>query len=233
MKKKVIKLAVAALCLIFMFPQSVRAADINITYQTEEIAKAGDKVNVEIDVSGSKPITTLGLRLVYDSDKLTYESESWSEGIKNVNAMTLVSDVEDDGGKVLNISMISDAGYQDSGTMVTLTFSVKGDYTDIPVQLALRDITDKDMQDVSASTSVSYQKQEGSNNNENNENNENNNDNSNDNSDNSNSHTDSVNKNRKTYQTGIEIMDYKVLFLGGIFLGTGIFCIIIKRKLSR
>lgn len=230
MKKKVIKLAAAALCLIFMFPQSVWAADINITYQTEETAKAGDKVNVEIDVSGSKPITTLGLRLNYDSDKLTYESESWSEGIKNVNAMTLVSDVEDNGGKVLNISMISDAGYQGSGTMVTLTFSVKGDYTDVPVELALRDVTDKDMQDVSASTSVSYQKQEGSNNNVNNESSD---DNNNQNTDNSNSHTDSVNGNRKTYQTGIEIMDFKVLFLGGIFLTTGVFCVIIKRKLSR
>ena len=97
MRKKVIKLVAAALCMIFMFPQSVWAADINITYRTEETARAGDKVNVEIDVSGTKPVTTLGLRLVYDSDKPTYEGESWTEGIKSANAMTLVSDVENDG----------------------------------------------------------------------------------------------------------------------------------------
>ncbi len=226
MRKKVIKLAVAALCLIFMFPQSVWAADINITYQTEEAAKAGDKINVEIDVSGSKPITTLGLRLIYDSDKLTYESESWSEGAKNANAMTLVSDVEDDGENVLNISMISDAGYQGSETMVTLTFSVKADYTDVPVELALRDITDKDMQDVSTSTNVSYQKQEGDNNNQNNGN-------GNQNSDNLGNHTGSAEQNGKTYQTGIEILDFKVLCLGGVFVVTGFLCVILKRKLSR
>ncbi len=76
--------------------------------------------------------------------------------------MTLVSDVENDGGKALNISMISDVGYQGSGTVVTLAFSVKGDYSDVPVELQLRDVTDKDMQDVSVSTNVSYQKQGGS-----------------------------------------------------------------------
>lgn len=235
MKKKVIKLAVAALCLIFMFPQSVWAADINITYRTKETAKAGDKVNVEIDVSGSKLITTLGLRLTYDSDKLTYESEAWSEGVKSVNAMTLVSDVENNGGKALNISLISDVGYQGSEDMVTLTFSVKKDYTGLPVELELRDITDKDMQDISASTNVSYQKQEESNNNQNNQDNQNNqNDgNSNENSDNSDSHTGNGNQNGKTYQTGIEIMDFKVLCLGGTFLALGFFCIILKRKLFR
>lgn len=246
MKKKAIKLAAAVLCLIFIFPQKVWGADINVTYQTEETAKAGDKVTVEVDVSGSKPITTLGLRLAYDSTKLTYESESWSESAENANAMTLVSDVESDEGKVLNISMISDAGYQGSGTMVTLTFSVKEDYTDVPVELTLRDITDKDMQDVSAATNVSYQKQEG-NNNQNNENNEDNNDNQNnennndsqnsgsggENSNNSGSHTDSANEGSHVYRTGIEIMDFKLLAIGGIFLAAGIFCFILKKKLSR
>ena len=226
MRKKVIKLMLVALCTIFMFPLCVWGADINISYRTQETAKAGDKINVEIDVSGSKPVTTLGLRLTYDSDKLTYESESWSEGIKRVNAMTLVSDVENDGGNVLNISMISDAGYQDRGTMVTLTFSVKEDYTDVPVELVLRDITDKDMQDISASTNVSYQKQEEVNNNQNNGN-------GNGNSDHSGSYTGITSQNGKTYQTGIEIMDFKVLCLGGAFLALGFFCIILKRKLSR
>lgn len=226
MRKKVFKRMIAAICLIFMFPLSVWGADINITYRTQETAKAGDKINVEIDVSGSKPVTTLGLRLTYDSDKLTYEGESWSKGIKSANAMTLVSDVENGGGNVLNISMISDAGYQDSGTMVTLTFSVKEDYTDVPVELVLRDITDKDMQDVSASTNVSYQKQGEVNHNQNDGN-------SNGNSDNTGGHTAITNQNDKTYQTGIEIMDFKVICLGGAFLALGFFCILLKRKLSR
>lgn len=219
---------IVALCLIFMFPLSVWGADINITYRTAETAKAGDKINVEIDVSGNKLITTLGLRLIYDSNKLTYESESWSDGIESTNAMTLVSDVENNGQKALNISMISDKGYQGNETMVSLTFSVKEDYRDVPVELALRDITDQDMQDILASTNVSYQKQKEDNNNQNQEN-------SDENSDTSGSHTDNANQsqNCKNFQTGIEIMDNKVLCLGGIFLALGIFCIILKRKLSR
>lgn len=248
MKKKAINLVVAALCLILLFPQRVWGADVNITYQTKETAKAGDKVNVEIDVSGNKPITTLGLRLTYDSDKLTYESESWSQGIKDVNAMTLVSDVESNGGKVLNISMISDAGYQADGNLVTLTFTAKGDYATVPVELVLRDVTDKDMQDISASTSVTLKKQDDNNQNNNENNNQNSSETTGDTNQNtgtgsgdttSTTHTGESGGTSNTangptaYKTGIEIMDHKVLSLGGIFLAAGVFCILLKRKLSR
>lgn len=227
MRKNAIKLMTMAVCLIFMFSQNVWGADVNITYRTEETAKAGDEVKVEIHVSGSRPITTLGLRLVYDSDKLTYEGESWSEGTKSAYAMTLVSDVENDGGKALNISMISDVGYQDNGTMVTLAFSAKEDYAEVPVELSLRDITDQDMQDISASTDVSFQKSEESNNNQNIGN-----DNGNESGDHSGSYTGNTNQNVKAYQTGIEIMDVKAIRLGGVFLALGFLCVILKRKLS-
>ena len=273
MRKKAINLAAAVLCLVFMFPQKVWGADINITYRTTEAAKAGDKVNVEIEVTGSRPISTLGLHLAYDSSKLTYEGESWTDKVNNADTMTLVSDVEDSGRKALKISMISDAGYQGSGAMVTLAFSAKTDYADAPVELSLRDITDKDMQDISASTNISFQNQEenndkpnngsgdennnnGNNDNNNDNGNNNNNNNGNGNNDNSNNssgnensnkndntnngsnnnprnNTGNTNQNSRTYQTGIEIMDFKVLCLGGLFLLLGFSCIIFKRKLSR
>lgn len=260
MKKKIIYL-LAAFCIVFLFPQKIWAEDVGITYQTKESAKAGEKVTVEIDVSANKPITTLGLRLIYDSDKLTYESDSWAKGVKDVNAMTLVSDVDSNGGKVLNISMISDAGYQGSGNMVTLNFTAKGDYASVPVELLLRDITDQGMQDISASTSVSLKKQDNSQNSteNNNQNNSQNNDNNNQNNNQNNSeslgntnHNTSTNSGgtntdqtgesggtsnsaapSRTYQTGMEIMDFKVLSLGGICLAAGILCIFLKRKLSR
>lgn len=260
MKKKAINLVAAALCFIILFPQRVWGADVNITYQTKETAKTGDKVNVEIDVSGNKPITTLGLRLTYDSDKLTYESDSWSKGVKDVNAMTLVSDVKSNGGKVLNISLISDAGYQADGNMVTLSFTAKEDYASVPVELVLRDITDKDMQDISTSTSVTLKKQDDNNRDSNENSDQNNSQNNNENNNQNNSETTGdTNQNTGTgsgdntstthtgesggtsnvansptaYKTGIEIMDHKVLSLGGIFLAAGIFCILLKRKLSR
>lgn len=79
------KIAAVAFCLILLSHQRVWGEDINITYSAPERGKAGDTVKVEVDVSGSKPVTTLGLRLTYDSDKLTYESESWSQEIKIEN----------------------------------------------------------------------------------------------------------------------------------------------------
>jgi len=246
MKRTIQKIIGAALLWLLLLPQTVWAADIDIKYKTPESAKAGDTVKVEIDISGSKPITTLGLRLTYDSDKLTYESEAWSQEVKNANAMTLVSDVEGENGKVLNISMVSDKGFQGSGTMVTLTFSVKADYAAAPVELVLRDITDKDMQDVSSVTTVTYQKDDENNTAESSDSGSISLENTESGSHSSNAGDDSaaadvggggstVNTANapKAYQTGVEIMDSGIVIAGGLFLAAGSACIFLKRRLSR
>ncbi len=137
---------------------ALAAPNVDITYKAPGSATAGNTVNVSIDVAGDTALTTLGLRLNYDKSKLQYESGQWAPELRDSNSsMTLISDVEYNGGQVLNISMISESGYQNNGTMVTLTFSVKENYTDNPFRLELREITDKNTQSVAGDTSITFQ----------------------------------------------------------------------------
>lgn len=137
---------------------ALAAPNVDITYKAPGSATAGNTVNVSIDVAGDTALTTLGLRLNYDKSKLQYESGQWAPELRDSNSsMTLISDVEYNGGQVLNISMISESGYQNNGTMVTLTFSVKESYTDNPFRLELREITDKNTQSVAGDTSIAFQ----------------------------------------------------------------------------
>ncbi len=137
---------------------ALAAPNVDITYKAPGSATAGNTVDVSIDVAGDTALTTLGLRLNYDKSKLQYESGQWASELRDSNSsMTLISDVEYNGGQALNISMISESGYQNNGTMVTLTFSVKENYTDTPFRLELREITDKNTQNVAGDTSIAFQ----------------------------------------------------------------------------
>lgn len=157
--KKTAVILLAMVVLLISFPLAVSAApDIDIIYAANASANAGDTINVTISTTGGASISTLGLRLYYDINKLTYQGSQWAESLQNSNSsMTLVSDVAYSGSQVLNISMISDAGYQSGGTLITLTFSVKESYTESPFKLELREITDKNLQNLGSTTSISYQ----------------------------------------------------------------------------
>lgn len=157
--KRSIKALFAALLLFLTISMKVSAADdINIVYAASDHAKTGETVSVVISVSGDVSLTTLGLRLSYDSRKLDYGDGQWAENLQKSNSsMTLISDVAYNGGQVLNISMISDEGYQNNGTMLTLRFYVKEDYSENPFKLELREITDGSMQSVANVTNITYQ----------------------------------------------------------------------------
>lgn len=157
--KKTAAILLAIVVLFIEIPLTVSAApDIDIIYAANASANAGDTINVTISTTGGASISTLGLRLYYDKNKLTYQGSQWAESLQNSNSsMTLVSDVAYSGSQVLNISMISDAGYQSGGALITLTFSVKESYTESPFKLELREITDKNLQNLGSTTSISYQ----------------------------------------------------------------------------
>lgn len=153
----IIMLAVAVLLIAVPVPVFA-APDVDIIYTASASANAGDTVNVTISTTSGVSISTLGLRLYYDKEKLTYQRSQWAGSLQNSDSsMALVSDVEYGGSQVLNISMISDGGYQSGGEMVTLVFSVKAGYTENPFRLELREITDVNLQSIESNTDIIYQ----------------------------------------------------------------------------
>ncbi|MDE7478968.1 MAG: hypothetical protein K2M91_13670, partial [Lachnospiraceae bacterium] len=126
-----------------------------------EHADEGDTINVTISTTGETSISTLGLRLYYDKEKLVYQRSQWTGNKQNSDSlMMLVSDVEYSGSQVLNISMISDGGYQSGSALVTLVFTVKEGYAENPFKLELREITDENLQSVKPAASIVYQNTE-------------------------------------------------------------------------
>lgn len=157
--KKTIGILLAAVILFLAVPVTVFAApDIDIICAANTSANAGNTVNVTISTTTGASISTLGMRLYYDKEKLTYQGSQWEEKLKNSNSsMTLVSDVPYSGSQVLNISMIADGGYQSGSTLVTLAFTVKEGYTESPFKLELREITDENLQNINPTTNIVYQ----------------------------------------------------------------------------
>lgn len=156
-KTAVILLAIAIL--FIAVPLTVFAApDIDIIYAANASADAGDTINVTVSTTGGASISTLGLRLYYDKEKLVYQGSQWAESLQNSNSsMTLVSDVVYNGSQVLNISMIADGGYQSGSALITIAFAVKEGYTENPFRLELREITDENLQSVESATTIVYQ----------------------------------------------------------------------------
>lgn len=156
-QKAAVVLFVAAVLFFAVSLTVSAAARIDIIYAADTHADAGDMINVTISTAGGDSISTLGLRLYYDREKLTYQKDQWAESLQDSDlAMTLVSDAAYKGSQVLNISMISDGGYQDSGALVTLTFKVKEYYTENPFRMELREITDGNLQRAESVTNIVY-----------------------------------------------------------------------------
>lgn len=133
------------LCGICLFSTvSVSAAEVEMQMKTTASAQAGDTVYAQVILNGNPGISTMGIRMTYDDSVLTYEGETWHSDISgNSRNMSLVSDIEENGENILNISTILDSTYTVSGeAIVTVKFTAKQSFTSMPVTLESRDVTD-------------------------------------------------------------------------------------------
>ena len=103
----------------------------------------GQTIDIKVNLSNNPAISTLGVALNYDSSILQYDSSVWNSAFTGSD-MTLVSD---DGGSV-NISAVWDDAYTADGAVITVRFEAISDSSTIPVSLALRDMTDNDLAEV-------------------------------------------------------------------------------------
>jgi len=87
--------------------------------------KAGDYVNINVDLSNNPDISTFGAALNYGD-------------------MQMASDT----GSEVNLSVVCDDSYSADGTVVTVRFQAVQDSDSIPVGLSLRDMADADLSEV-------------------------------------------------------------------------------------
>lgn len=146
-------LLVCGMCLFSTV--SVSAADVEMKMNTTASANAGDTVYAQIVLNGNPGISTLGVRMPYDDEVLTYEGETWHSDISsNSRNMSLVSNIEENGKQILNISTILDSTYKTSGeAIVTVKFTAKQSFSSMPVELEARDVTDADYANVTVKIS--------------------------------------------------------------------------------
>ena len=139
------------LCAICLFSTvSVSAAEVEIVMKNTPSANTGDTVYAQVILNGNPGISTMGIRMTYDADVLTYEGETWHKQISdNSRNMSLVSDIEEGGENILNISTILDSTYKVSGeAIVTVKFTAKQSFSSMPVTLEARDVTDGNYENV-------------------------------------------------------------------------------------
>ena len=123
---------------------SYAAAAPSLSAATESSnAVKGEPVYVSIQLENNPELTTLGLALNYDSSILTYKSSTWN-GAFSGSDMTMASDT----GGTVNISAVCDDAYTSDGTVVTVCFSAIKESETVPVTLELRDLTDREMSEV-------------------------------------------------------------------------------------
>lgn len=135
--------------------EATPASNISVTLGTTDNAKAGDKVTARIVLGDNPGITTFAVKLAYDSDYLTYTGATWANAVSSDSSnVQLISEVTENGGPVLNISSILSSTYSNNETMVTLDFTVREDYTTMPVTLTNREITNSSYGTVTPSVVV-------------------------------------------------------------------------------
>lgn len=105
---------------------------------------AGDSVNVSIKLRDNPSVSTLGIALGYDKSVLKYDSISWSGNFSDSD-MKMASDTDSE----VNLSVVCDNSYSADGTIATVRFRAVSDASSIPVTLSLRDMTDKDLSEIS------------------------------------------------------------------------------------
>jgi hypothetical protein len=123
---------------------------MTVTVGTTNNAKAGDTVTVRLVGSNNPGISTLGLQLGYDDEYLTYSgAATWSDTIAN-SGIQMVTATTVDSKPVVNISAVFEKTYTSNENMVTLSFTVKRDYTDMSTYLtpSVREVTDTNLKDV-------------------------------------------------------------------------------------
>lgn len=107
----------------------------------------GDYVNVDVKLSNNPSISTLGAALNYDGSVLKYDSSTWNSGFSGSD-MQMASDT----GSEVNLSVVCDDSYAADGTVVTVRFQALKDASSIPVTLALRDMADAGLTEISDCT---------------------------------------------------------------------------------
>lgn len=125
-------------------------SSMTITVGTTNNAKAGDTVTVRLVGSNNPGISTLGLQLGYNDEYLSYSgAATWSDTIIS-NGIQMVSAATVDSKPVVNISAVFNSTYTSNENMVTLSFTVKRDYTDMSTYLtpSVREVTDANLKDV-------------------------------------------------------------------------------------
>lgn len=145
-KKRFSYLIVSLLLLCMVQICTASAASSLSLYASADAAGVtkGDYVKVSIRLNGNPSISTLGVALSYDSSVLKYDDTSWSGGFSSSD-MKMASDT----GSEVNLSVVCDSSYSANGTIATVRFQAVSDASSIPVTLSLRDMTDKDLSEVS------------------------------------------------------------------------------------
>lgn len=153
-------------CVMCLFSTvSVSAADVEMVLKATESANAGETVYAQISLKANPGISTMGVKMTYNSEILAYENAVWSSDITgNSKNMTLISELPED--NLLNISAIFVPAYETSEeTMLTVKFTAKQNFTSEDIDLVAKDITDANEANLSVNISkgtISSESQGGS-----------------------------------------------------------------------
>ncbi len=145
MKKKFYAvLTMACVCLLAM-AQPVFAGSAPRLSASADAARAdkGQTVKVQISLTGNPDISTLGMSLGYDADEFEYKSCSWS-GSLGGSDMKMASG---EGGSV-SLSLVCDKSYGSDGVVATVSFQSKKDGAAVDMSLALREMADVDLSNI-------------------------------------------------------------------------------------
>lgn len=104
----------------------------------------GDYVNVDVEIADNPAFSTLGATLHYDNSVLRYDSSTWNQGFSGSD-MQMATDT----GSEINLSVVCEDSYAQDGAVVTVRFQAVGDSASIPVTLAVRDMADPDLEEIS------------------------------------------------------------------------------------
>lgn len=147
MKKKFFAVLVMVCAYFISTVQPVLADGAPRLSASADAAKAdqGQTVKVKVNLSNNPKISTFGMSLSYDADAFEYRDCSWSSSIGG-NNMKMASDAD---GSV-SLSLVCDENYGADGTVATLSFRAKKDNAAVDMNISLREMTDKNLDDVTS-----------------------------------------------------------------------------------
>ncbi|MDE7312061.1 MAG: hypothetical protein K2N87_10680 [Eubacterium sp.] len=142
-------LCVLFLCLVQKSTVYAASPSLSASADTGSVAQ-GEYVNINVELGNNPSISTLGAALAYDSSVLKYDSSTWNSNFSGSD-MQMASDT----GSEVNLSVVCDDSYEADGTVVTVRFQAVKDSDSVPVTLALRDMADAELEQVSDCTVAS------------------------------------------------------------------------------